>query len=132
LLLTGEFAGGLGDGVKILQEAPIGTASTFAGWKGEGDLQGKLDLDIPLAKGTEPKIVVDFQTDKARLQLAEPPLDLSQLKGDFRFDSAKGLSGQNITAQASIGRSPRRSSRMASRAVSAPALPPKARSRSSA
>ena len=100
LLLTGEFAGGLGDGLKILQEAPIGTASTFAGWKGEGDLQGKLDLDIPLAKGTEPKIVVDFQTDKARLQLAEPPLDLSQLKGDFRFDSAKGLSGQNITAQA--------------------------------
>ena len=100
LLLTGGFAGGLGDGLKILQEAPIGTASTFAGWKGEGDLQGKLDLDIPLTKGTEPKIVVDFQTDKARLQLAEPALDLTQLKGDFRFDSAKGLSGQNITAQA--------------------------------
>jgi len=100
LLLTGGFSGGLGDGLKILQEAPIGTASTFAGWKGEGDLQGKLDLDIPLAKGTEPKIVVDFQTDKARLQLAEPALDLTQLKGNFRFDSAKGLSGQNITAQA--------------------------------
>jgi len=100
LLLTGGFAGGLGDGLKILQEAPIGTASTFAGWKGEGDLQGSLDLDIPLAKGAEPKIVVDFKTDKARLQLAEPPLDLSQLKGEFRFDSAKGLSGQNISAQA--------------------------------
>ena len=99
-MLTGNFAGGLGDGLKILQEAPIGTASTFAGWKGEGDLQGSLDLDIPLAKGTEPKIVVDFKTDKARLQLAEPSLDLTQLKGDFRFDSAKGLSGQNITAQA--------------------------------
>ena len=90
----------LGDGLKILQEAPIGTASTFAGWKGEGDLQGSLDLDVPLAKGTEPKIVVDFKTDKARLQLAEPPLDLTQLKGDFRFDSAKGLSGQKISAQA--------------------------------
>ncbi|UOP08541.1 YhdP family protein [Pseudomonas palleroniana] len=100
LLLTGGFAGGLGDGLKILQEAPIGTASTFAGWKGEGDLQGSLDLDVPLAKGTDPKIVVDFKTDKARLQLAEPPLDLTQLKGDFRFDSAKGLSGQNISAQA--------------------------------
>jgi len=100
LLLTGGFAGGLGDGLKILQDAPIGTASTFAGWKGEGDLQGKLDLDIPLAKDAEPKIVVDFKTDKARLQLAEPALDLSQLKGDFRFDSAKGLSGQNISAQA--------------------------------
>ena len=100
LLLTGGFSGGLGDGLKILQEAPIGTASTFAGWKGEGDLQGSLDLDVPLAKGTEPKIVVDFKTDKARLQLAEPPLDLTQLKGDFRFDSAKGLSGQKISAQA--------------------------------
>ncbi len=100
LLLTGGFSGGLGDGLKILQEAPIGTASTFAGWKGEGDLQGKLDLDVPLAKGTEPKIVVDFQTDKARLQLADPTLDLNQLKGNFRFDSAKGLSGDQISAQA--------------------------------
>ncbi|MPQ86049.1 TIGR02099 family protein [Pseudomonas sp. MAFF 730085] len=100
LLITGGFAGGLGDGLKILQEAPIGTGSTFAGWKGEGGLQGKLDLDIPLAKGVEPAIVVDFQTDKARLQLADPTLDLTQLKGNFRFDSAKGLSGQNISAQA--------------------------------
>ncbi|MGY2290487.1 YhdP family protein [Pseudomonas sp. SDO528_S397] len=100
LLLTGSFAGGLGDGLKILQEAPIGTASTFAGWKGEGDLQGKLDLDIPLSKGADPKVVVDFKTDKARLQLADPVLDLNQLKGNFRFDTAKGLSGQNISAQA--------------------------------
>ncbi|MEL6078908.1 DUF3971 domain-containing protein, partial [Stenotrophomonas maltophilia] len=48
MFIDGSFAGGLGDGVKILQEAPIGTASTFAGWQGEGDLQGKLNLDIPL------------------------------------------------------------------------------------
>lgn len=100
LLLDGAFAGGLGDGLKILQEAPIGTAETFAGWEGEGDLQGKLKLDIPLAKGEQPKILVDFKTAKARLKLAEPPLELTQLKGDFRFDSAKGLSGQNITARA--------------------------------
>ncbi|WP_414158907.1 YhdP family protein [Pseudomonas sp. BNK-45] len=100
MLIDGSFAGGLGDGVKILQEAPIGTAATFAGWQGEGDLQGKLDLDIPLVKGEEPKIVVDFKTDKARLKLSEPALELSQLKGDFRFDSSKGLSGEGISAQA--------------------------------
>ncbi|MFW0757620.1 YhdP family protein [Pseudomonas sp. H11T01] len=100
LFLDGEFAGGLGDGLKILQEAPIGTASTFAGWQGEGDLQGKLKLDIPLAKGELPKILVDFKTAKARLKLSEPELELTQLKGDFRFDSSKGLSGQGITAQA--------------------------------
>ena len=100
LFLDGGFAGGLGDGLKILKEAPIGTAETFAGWEGEGDLQGKLKLDIPLVKGEQPNIVVDFKTAKARLKLPEPPLELTQLKGDFRFDSSKGLSGQNITARA--------------------------------
>ena len=100
MFIDGAFAGGLGDGLKILQEAPIGTGSTFAGWQGEGDLQGKLKLDIPLDKGEEPKIQVDFKTAKARLKLSEPELELSQLKGDFRFDSAKGLSGQGITARA--------------------------------
>jgi len=100
LFLDGAFAGGLGDGLKILKEAPIGTAETFAGWEGEGDLQGTLKLDIPLAKGEQPKILVDFKTAKARLKLPEPPLELTQLKGDFRFDSSKGLSGQNISARA--------------------------------
>ncbi|MFL1516712.1 YhdP family protein [Pseudomonas prosekii] len=100
MFLDGAFAGGLGDGLKILQQAPIGTAETFAGWEGEGDLQGKLKLDIPLAKGDQPNIQVDFKTAKARLKLAEPSLELTQLKGDFRFDSNKGLSGQNISARA--------------------------------
>ncbi|QQZ42982.1 TIGR02099 family protein [Pseudomonas sp. SK3(2021)] len=100
MFIDGEFAGGLGDGLKILQEAPIGTGPTFAGWQGEGDLRGKLKLDIPLVKGEEPKVLVDFKTSKARLKLSEPELELSQLKGDFRFDSGKGLSGQGISAQA--------------------------------
>jgi len=100
MYIDGAFAGGLGDGVKILQEAPIGTGPTFAGWQGEGDLQGTLKLDIPLEKGEEPKILVDFKTAKARLKLSEPELELTQLKGDFRFDSSKGLSGQGITARA--------------------------------
>ncbi|UWF50234.1 YhdP family protein [Pseudomonas sp. N3-W] len=100
MFLDGGFAGGLGDGLKILQQAPIGTADTFAGWEGEGDLQGKVKLDIPLEKGDEPKILVDFKTARARLKLSDPKLELSDLKGDFRFDSSKGLSGQNISAKA--------------------------------
>jgi uncharacterized protein YhdP len=52
LFLDGGFAGGLGDGLKILKEAPIGTGETFAGWEGEGDLQGKLKLDIPLERAS--------------------------------------------------------------------------------
>ncbi|WP_300719926.1 YhdP family protein [Pseudomonas sp.] len=100
LFLDGDFDGGLGDGLKILQDAPIGTAETFAGWRGEGSLKGRVDLDIPLEHGEEPKIRVDFKTDKARLKLSEPELELTQLKGDFSFDSAKGLSGKGISARA--------------------------------
>ncbi|MEB0079444.1 YhdP family protein [Pseudomonas sp. CCI3.2] len=100
LLVDSDFAGDLADGVKILQEAPIGTADTFAGWQGDGPLQGKLKLDIPLGKGEEPKVLVDFDTDGSRLRLANPSLDLTQLKGSFRFDNTKGLSGNNIRAQA--------------------------------
>ncbi|MCY1398945.1 hypothetical protein D9M71_139910 [compost metagenome] len=100
LLLDGEFDGKLGDGLKILQEAPIGTGPTFARWEGDGSLQGNLKLDIPLAKGHQPKIVVDFKTEHARLKLPEPELELTRLKGNFRFDLDKGLSGQGITAHA--------------------------------
>lgn len=86
--------------MKILQEAPIGTGQTFAGWQAEGPLQGHINLDVPLVKGQEPKVAVDFNTDSARLKLADPVLDLTQLKGNFRFDYAKGLSGKNIKAVA--------------------------------
>ncbi|WP_455923554.1 YhdP family protein [Pseudomonas putida] len=100
LYVKGDFDGSLGDGIKILQDAPIGTGPIFAGWQGSGPLDGSLSLDIPLVKGQEPKVVVDFNTDGADLKIKEPALDLSQLKGNFRFDYDKGLSGQNIAVQA--------------------------------
>ncbi|MFJ4154712.1 YhdP family protein [Pseudomonas sp. NPDC089752] len=100
LYLDGGFDGSLGDGLKILKEAPIGTGEIFAGWEGEGPLKGKLKLDIPLAKGERPKVLVDFATTDARLKVAPPSLELSRLKGDFSFDFDKGLSGKNIALQA--------------------------------
>ncbi|MEK1906733.1 MAG: YhdP family protein [Pseudomonas sp.] len=99
LLLDGQVQGNLGDAMKILQEAPIGTAATFAGWRGEGPLSAKLKLDIPLAQGQKPKVLVDFATEGARLQISTPKLELSQLKGAFRFDSSNGLSAPDIRAQ---------------------------------
>lgn len=100
LLVDGNFDGTLADGVKILQQAPIGTGPTFAGWEGEGDLTGSLKLDIPLAHGIEPKVVVDFHAEQSRLKISEPVLELSQLNGDFRFDLGQGLSGKNISTVA--------------------------------
>ncbi|MEN4825301.1 YhdP family protein [Pseudomonas sp. P39-UII1] len=100
LYLDGNFDGKLGDGLKILKEAPIGTGEIFAGWEGEGPLKGKVKLDIPLAHGEKPKVLVDFATADARLKVAPPSLELNRLKGDFSFDIDKGLSGKNIALQA--------------------------------
>lgn len=100
LTVHGSFDGPLSDGVKILQTAPIGTGELFAGWQGEGPLRGGVNLDIPLAHGQAPKVVVDFNTAAARLKIAEPALELSELKGAFRFDLDKGLSAQGVSGQA--------------------------------
>ncbi|WP_313738596.1 YhdP family protein [Pseudomonas sp.] len=100
LQVRGKVDGKLADGLKILQEAPIGTEDVFAGWEGNGPLSGELTLDIPLAKGATPKVLVDFATQDATLNIASPQLQLSQVTGDFQFDLAKGLSGRDISLRA--------------------------------
>lgn len=99
LQLDAEVSSSLGDALKLLQEAPVGTAEVFAGWQGGGPLAGRLQLDIPLSKGLAPGVVVDFATEGARLELAKPALQLSQIQGAFRFDSASGLSAPDVRAR---------------------------------
>lgn len=99
LAIKGAVQGGLADGLTLLQVAPIGTAQTFAGWKGEGELNARLDLDIPLGKGDRPRVVVDFSSRDAALYLAQPDLRIEQLVGDFRFDSERGLSASEISGR---------------------------------
>ncbi|MCY1481955.1 hypothetical protein D9M68_154980 [compost metagenome] len=100
LLIDGAVDSSVKDALHILQEAPIGTAEVFAGWAGEGAVDGRLRLDIPLRKGQAPQVVVDFAVDGARLKLANPALEISQIKGAFNYDTRKGLSAPDIRAQA--------------------------------
>ncbi|PTQ71813.1 YhdP family protein [Pseudomonas sp. GV071] len=100
LLITGDVDSSMADALKILQEAPIGTASVFNGWSGQGDLKGKLNLDIPLGPGPATRAIVDFSADGAKLSMPTPKLELSQIKGNFRYDTATGLSAPDIRAQA--------------------------------
>lgn len=101
LQLAARLDSSLRDGLKILQETPLPTAKVFAGWKGEGALANSgLSLDIPLAKGQPPVVVVDLSPDKARLELADPKLVLTDLRGTFRYDTRSGLSAPDIQARA--------------------------------
>jgi len=100
LLLTARLDSSVRDGLKILQEAPLPTAKVFAGWKGEGALPNSaLNLDIPLAKAQPPVVVVDLTPDKARLELADPKLILTDIRGNFRYDTRTGLSAPDIQAR---------------------------------
>ncbi|WP_439859638.1 YhdP family protein [Pseudomonas sp. MBLB4136] len=100
LRLDAQLHSSVGDALKILQDTPLGTAETFAGWQGEGPLDGRLKLDLPLQEGLPAAVVVDFATEGARLQLANPQLQLSQLRGAFRYDTASGLSAADVRARA--------------------------------
>ncbi|MEC7474646.1 MAG: YhdP family protein [Pseudomonadota bacterium] len=98
LAVKGQVDSSLADALKLLQEAPIGTAELFAGWQGQGALSGTLDLQIPLGKGT-PRVIVDFASDDAKLKIPEPELAFEQLSGNFRYDTARGLSAEAIQAR---------------------------------
>ncbi|MDH1262282.1 YhdP family protein [Pseudomonas sp. GD03944] len=100
LKLSGDLESSVVDALNILQNAPMGTQEVFAGWEGDGALQGALKLDLPLTKGAAPEVVVDFATQRARLKLSKPLLELSDIQGDFRYDTARGLSAPNIRAKA--------------------------------
>lgn len=101
LYVDGLVHSSMGDGLKILQDTPLGRSNTFAGWRGEGALEGRLQLDIPLAANAGAVgAVVDFSADGAHLQLPQPALDVHDIRGSFRYDSARGLSGRDIVARA--------------------------------
>ncbi|WP_271410814.1 YhdP family protein [Pseudomonas sp. Q1-7] len=100
LLLNAQLDSSFTDGLKILQDAPMGTADIFAGWQGQGTLDGSLKLDIPLEKGLPPQVVVDLETRDAQLNIPRPALSFTRLRGVFRYDTAKGLSARDIRAQA--------------------------------
>src|SRR5690606_32449405 len=100
LAIDGQVEAGLRDALTLMQVAPIGTAELFAGWRGEGPLNGSLKLGIPLAGAEQPKVVVDFSSTDASLFIAQADLQLDALSGDFRYDSERGLSASGIRARA--------------------------------
>ena len=100
LLMKANLQSSVKDGLSILQTAPLGTETTFAGWKGDGALDGKLSLEIPLEGKVEPRVIVDFAAKDAQLNIPSPALQLSQITAAFRYDSTSGLSAPALKARA--------------------------------
>lgn len=106
LALRGEVSSSVEDALQLLREAPMGTAALFGDWRGQGALDGSVELDLPLGQGPAPKVVVDFASADAQLRIAQPTLAFERLKGRFRYDSEQGFSAEDISAR-TFGRSVR-------------------------
>jgi len=88
------------DLLHLLQQAPIGTNETFAGWTGSGLLDGQIALDIPL-DGDKPRVRAQVASKAARLALTQPvALAIDKIEGTFAYDSQKGLSSSSYRAEA--------------------------------
>ncbi len=100
LKVEGHVDGQLRDALTLMQVAPIGTDELFAGWHGDGPLNGTLRLGIPLAQGERPHVTAEFTSRDASLFIAQADLQLEALDGAFRYDSEQGFSAQGIRGRA--------------------------------
>ena len=94
LKINGQVDGYVRDVLTLMQVAPIGTNTLFAGWHGDGPLSGTLRLGIPLAKGGQPQVDAEFSTADASLFIAQADLQIGALEGAFRYDSERGFSAK--------------------------------------
>lgn len=113
LLIEGALQGPLADGLHIMQQTPLAglTGDPLEGWSGEGDLQGTLQLDIPLGGKRQPDVQLQLRTRAARLDIPYLKAPLRDLAGNFAYDHRSGLSsdaiavhflGQPVTARLAV------------------------------
>ncbi|MFT0211655.1 YhdP family protein [Pseudomonas sp. F1_0610] len=85
------------DILTILRSAPLPVNQEhFKDWDGAGIVPAQLDLKMPLDDPDKIKVKVAFQPRLISLQMQAYDLSLSQLRGDFIFDSDKGIAGKNV------------------------------------
>jgi len=100
LKVTAQVKQRMQDLLHLLQQTPTGSNETFAGWSGSGLLDGQIALDIPLG-GQTPTVRAQVTTQAASLTLSQPlALTISKIKGEFAYDSGKGLSSPGYQALA--------------------------------
>ena len=98
LLINGSLQGSLQDGLQIMQQTPLTqlTGDPLNGWSGEGELQGELQLGIPLGGNRQPDVQLQLQTRATRLDIPLLEAPLQELTGNFTYDHSTGLSSDAI------------------------------------
>ncbi|RRJ83711.1 YhdP family protein [Aestuariirhabdus litorea] len=97
LSVEGKASSSSATALRLLRETPIATLLGGAAddWRLEGDLAVDLDLKIPLGEG-EDRYRVEVGFDNNRFELVPLKLALESLKGRLRYDTASGLTSDNL------------------------------------
>lgn len=98
LYFNAEINSKIDDLLSVLKSAPVEISNIFKEWQGSGQLQGLLKLNIPLVKHQDPLIITDFSVTGGQLKSNQFPLPpITNIIGDFHYDSSKGLSSDKVT-----------------------------------
>lgn len=100
LYLNAKISSTIDDTLKVLKSAPNEISHVFHDWQGAGNLIGNIQLTIPLAKHHQPIIITNFSTKNGQLNLQHPVPALTNISGNFRYDSHLGLSSPSVSAYA--------------------------------
>ena len=102
LQLSASLQGGFREALSYFQTTPLQglVNNAFDQWSGSGSLLTDFRLSMPLGqKDTEPLVTIDSRISRGELMLGELGLGFSQLDGSIRFDSATGLSSNDLRGQ---------------------------------
>lgn len=101
LLIDGAFAGPLQDGLHLMQQTPLAelTGDPLHGWSGAGEVQGELQLGIPLGSGRVPRVLLQMQARAQQLDIPQLQAPLKDLTGNFRYEHGKGLLSEAVNAR---------------------------------
>lgn len=100
LQLHAELNSSMTDGLYFLQKTPIANETLeFSKWEGKGRLPVALDLTVPLAVQQPVRIKLALDAQRVELEMPDIDVQLSDLTGQFIFDSQRGLSAKKVTGR---------------------------------
>lgn len=98
LAVNSQFAGPLQDGLRLFQETPLAVTigDNMRDWSGEGQVQGRFSLGLPLRDGAVPVVEADWVVDAQSLAIPTLQAALNDLRGQFAYTTSGGLRATDL------------------------------------
>ena len=103
LAVSGQVAGAAADGLAWFHATPAaaGLRSALADWRIDGDMEGGFALELPLGQpASEVDLRLEFALAESELWISQYDLALSDVGGEFVFDTSTGIEQGGFEARA--------------------------------